>query len=65
MRLDIDPEPLADGAKDRGEIVHARIALVGEHAVEAFRGLAGFSRQPLETHRRIDEMEGARVFGIL
>src|SRR5438132_1261985 len=66
VRLDIDAEPLADGAEDRGEIVHARIALFGEHPMEALAGLVRLDGERLESYRSVHQIpqDQARSMGL-
>jgi hypothetical protein len=64
VRLEVHPELLADRTEDGGEVVHARIALVGEHAVQALRRFAGLGRQPFEADGRVDEVAQDQACGV-
>src|SRR3546814_21035471 len=55
FRLDAHPQLLAHSAENRGEIVHAWIALFRQHPVKALARTARFHSQCLEAQRSVDE----------
>ena len=56
MSLECHAKPLANCAEDRSQIVHARIALLRKHAVQALAWAIGFVGQILEPDRGIDQV---------
>src|SRR3546814_12971421 len=56
FRLDAHPQLLAHSAENRGEIVHAWIALFRQHPVKALARTARFHSQFLEAQRSVDEI---------
>ena len=48
--------PAANGAENRGQVVHARIAPGRKHAVQALARNVRQLREQLESHRCIDEI---------
>src|SRR3546814_20326587 len=57
FRLDAHPQLLAHSAENRGEIVHAWIALFRQHPVKALARTARFHSQCLEAQRSVDAIE--------
>src|SRR6266481_5381232 len=56
MRFDLHAQRLAEGAEDGGEVVHAGIAVLREHAMKTFGRQCGRRRQSFESDRGIHEV---------
>jgi hypothetical protein len=58
LGLELDSQFLADRVEDGREIVHARVARVREHPVQALARLRRFHRQRFESHSRVQQARG-------